>query len=162
CCSRDPHANPSRVGLELGTTRDAYHTEPAVPLRYEVVPHARAEASRASRGAGPAAVHERPDLLVPRVVSIDATAEVDPSDLDEDTWSDDDDASVHRMWRLTTGCCDAEDDAGGKSGGERVPEDSGWHSARLRARTRNTCLIGWLAVYRNSVSSGSRSPRRTA
>jgi hypothetical protein len=64
---------------------------------------------------------------MPRIVTIDATAQVNASYLDEHARLDDDDASVYRMAGLTAGSCDAEHDARSERGGEGEPEESGRH-----------------------------------
>src|SRR6476620_3880426 len=77
-----------------------------------------------SWGACSIAVHEWPDFVVMRVVSIHTATQVDPRHLHENARLDDYQARVYGMARFTAGGRDAERGTSSKNGDEHVLEQS--------------------------------------
>ena len=104
------------------------------------MPHAYADPSRRPWGACSVAVHEWPDFVVMRVVSIHTATQVDPWHLHEIAWLDDYQARVYRMARFTASGCDAERGTSCESGDQHVLEQS--HIRNPFVIRRGTPLAG--------------------
>ena len=101
------------------------------------MPRAYADPSRRPGGACSVAVHEWPDFVVMRVVSIHTATQVDPRHLHEIAWLDDYQARVYRMARFTASGRDAERGTSSESGDQHVLEQSHVRNP-LRDSTRHT------------------------